>query len=174
MKKNKTSLKKPSLIKTKKRLQNHQGQMIILTGILLAIAVFLIAFIPSQMVSSEGVIRRKQATSLQTEFTHMKEVFGKSLQYHLADITLRNNRYIFIGDIQNIQQALEDTTDLFYHFYLNQNIYFDASVQNQNWYWFSHNSPAGLTYIVQITLTLDNGQTTISEQIDYTVLCNPN
>jgi multidrug efflux pump subunit AcrB len=172
MKKNKTSPKKQSFKKTNKIYNNHKGQMIILTAILLAIAVFLIAFIPSQMVSSEGVIRRKQATSLQTEFTHMSKVFGKSLQYQLADIKLHNNRYMFIGDIQNIQNAFEDTKNLFYQLYLHQDIYFDASIQNQNWYWFSHTSSAGSTYIAQITILLDNGQTIISEQIDYTLICN--
>jgi multidrug efflux pump subunit AcrB len=172
MKKNNPSPKKQSFKKTKKIYNNHKGQMIILTAILLAIAVFLIAYIPSQMISSEGTIRRKQATSLQTEFTHMREVFGKTLQYQLADIKEHNNQYMFIGDIQNIQNAFEDTKNLFYQLYLHQDIYFDASIQNQNWYWFSHTSSAGSTYIAQITILLDNGQTIISEQIDYTLICN--
>lgn len=155
----------------KKSQGDQKAQMIVLMGVILAISVFIIASIPSQIVNMEGAISREQATSLLSEFVHIKEVFGKSLNYNLADINVDNDPITFYGEIDDITESFEKTKDSLYLLELNQDILFDA-YHDTNWYWFSHTSLDGLVYKVQVTITLDDGETQISEHVEYLIICN--
>ena len=151
--------------------QNQPAQMIVLMGVVLAISVFIIASIPSQIVNMEGEISREQATSLFSEFIQVKEVFGQSLNYNLADIDVDSNPITFYGSIDELEEAFQKTKDSLYLIEINHALIFDADHQT-NWYWFSHESEDGKVYTAQVLLTLDDGETQISEYAEYSIICN--
>jgi len=171
--------------KNKKNHRNEKGQMIVLMGIMLAISVFVIASIPSQISDVSVVVSRERSTSILPEFIHIKEVFGKSLNYNLVhesygggiafDIgsgePVHDHLYTwFFGDIKYIENTFQETRDSFQILELNHNNFFDAQFKN---YYYSHTSLFyGDIYNVGVTLTLDNGKTSITEDVEYFIICN--
>ncbi len=161
----------------------ENGQMIILMGVLLALSVYSIAAISSQLVDIDVVVSRERSTSLLPEFNQIKEAFGKSLNYNLLDNIYYGAGYwyfgVFYGDIESIEGAFNITRDIYYTIELSYDIFFDAKLKNVDQftgnpgYWYSHNSSFyGHVYNVEVTIILDNGETSITEDVEYYIVCN--
>lgn len=159
------------ILRYKKNWNDTNGQMIVMMGVLLAISVLIISSIPSQISDVDVVISRKRSTSLLPEFIHIKEAFGRCLNYELVDITFSDDLSTnFYGDIRDIKEAFNRTRDSFYILELNHDTFFDAQFKN---YWYVYLSPFyGYVYNVIFTLTLDNGKTSITEDVEYSIICN--
>ena len=173
--KNKTFHKKISnlLNNIKKTHKNENGQMITLMGITMVVSVFAIASIPSQLSEIDVAISRERATSLLPEFLHLKEAFGTSLNYNLLTsigFSGSDLETTFYGNISTITTAFEQTKTQFYTLELQHNVFFDAQLKS---YQYSHTSPLfGIIYAVDVTLNLDDEKTSITDDVEYYIICN--
>jgi hypothetical protein len=149
--------------------------MIILMGVILALAIFVISSLAADIINLNVLISNERASSIVSEFNYIKEAFGTSLNYNLInDITKQSqngeSNLIFQGDINNITKAFNQTRDIFYILELNYSNILDA---NLNKYWYSHTSDENYIFYADVSLSLYDGKTYMAENVKYSILCKP-
>ena len=145
--------------------------MILLMGVVLAISVFSISALTTEIANIDIVITTERSRSVQDEFNCIKETFPFSLNYNLAEnITLEGDEMRFYGNISNITAAFNQTKDEYYILELQHDIIFDAEMIS---YWYAH--PGGTEYIYYISaiISLENEDTFITENVKYSIECRP-
>jgi len=151
-----------------------KGQIITLTGVLLALAVFIIASTAAELADIDIVIPEGRASSIITEFKNIKETFGTLLNYNLVNLSVNqtSGTVAFHGDIKNLPQAFSKTYESIYMLELKHGNFFDAKLENYG-YLPLNIDELGNTFIVDVSLLLDDGNTCITEKVQYTLICNP-
>lgn len=156
---------------SRKIFNNKNSQMILLMGIVLAISVFSISALTTEIANIDIVITTERSRSLQDEFTTIKETFPFSLNYNLAEnITLVDNDMRFSGNISNISAAFNQTRDEYYILELQHDIIFNAEMIS---YWYAHPGGTDYIYYVSASLSLENEDTFIVENVKYSIECRP-
>ena len=155
----------------------RDGQMILLTGIVLALSIIALSVISSQMANLRILVPQQRMTSILDEYRNLRESFGKALNYNLVDAY--NNSVsssldwpdawycYYVGDIENIEEAFNETFEEFYTLELSKGNFFDAKLLD---YWPNEN---GITYTIVLSLSLSDGEESISEIVSYSIVCNP-
>jgi len=151
------------------------GQMIIIMGVVLALAIFVISSLSADIINLNVVISNERATSIVSEFNYIKEAFGTSLNYILINNVTKQTEdeesfLIFKGDIHSITKAFNQTRDMFYIINLNYSKIFDATL---NKCWYSHKTDENHIYYVSVTLSLYDGKTHMAEDVVYSIICEP-
>ena len=151
------------------------GQMIALMGIILAISVFTISSLAAEIANIDFIVSTGGTNSLQTEFNNIKETFGITLNYNLIDINVdENNETYFEGNIDELNKAFQQTVNESYNILYKQGIVFDAILygceSSDELKIQGHNT---VFYKVDITLSLDNGDSYIRDDVSYQVACSP-
>ena len=149
---------------------SESAQMITLMGVLLAISVFVISAVPTELSDLDTIVPSERFHSILPEFAQIKDVFGDALNYNLVGVTL--NEYgdaSFSGDIKNIESVVDQTKKSFQTVVMNHDMFFDATFQD---YWYSHTSDDGNVYLVQVSLSLDDGEMLLSEDVTYSIICS--
>lgn len=150
---------------------NKNSQMIVIMGIILAVSVFAISSLSADIANLDLVISTERSTSLLSEFTCVKESFAYSLNYNLAEnITIENDELWFYGNISNITKAFEQTKDEYIVLELQHDILLEAEL---NKYWYAKPGATDYIYHVNVTLSLENQDTRITEDIIYSIVCKP-
>jgi len=160
-------------MKHKRPIRKNSGQMIILMGIILALAIFVMSGLSADIINLDIVISNERATSLVSEFDYIKETFGLSLNYNLINnITNETgeDKLVFHGDPNTMKTVFNQTRDEFYALELRYGNIFDAKL---NHYWYSHQTDEKYVYYVNINLMLDDGDTYIDEDVLYSIVCQP-
>ena len=142
--------------------------MITLMGIILAVSVFVIASIASEMENIELIVKSDESTYLKYDFNMIKETFGTSLNYNLIDVKIDtdSDQCSMLGNINNITTAFKQTLKDYYRLELSYGRIFDAKL---NRYW-SVNPQKG-TYYVDITLYLEDYEGFVTENVVYSIVC---
>lgn len=175
----------------KKIRTNDKNQMITLMGIVLAISVFMISSLAAEISNINFVVSTGLSSSLPNEFNNIKESFGTSLNYNLIQIDISDgtlaykipiDESILNGDVNNISAAFNQTRDEYSNLELKQGYFFDASL---NRYWYSDKQVIKtkkaepifsdierVFYTIDVTLLLDDGNSKITEEIQYQIVCN--
>ena len=160
--------------------KEKNAQMITLLGIILAVSVIILSSLASEIANIDFVVSSRESTSLIKEFNTIKENFGISLNYNLDEViigdgngwTIDDESYLF-GDLNQINNAFNRTKDEYFQIFLRYGIIFDAYLNN---YWFSHKqfiqNKSSIFYKLKVTLSIDNGDSYITEDILYTIICN--
>jgi hypothetical protein len=150
-------------------------------GIILAISIFIISSLAAEIANIDFVVSSGESTSLSTEFKNIKETFVVALNYNLIEnIYIENindefkdESYLY-GDIDNLGTAFNQTRDEYYTIYLQHGIFFDAQLNNS---WYSHEDVIQgentVFYRVKFTLSLDDGSSFITEDIERLIICTP-
>ena len=155
----------------RKIYSEKKSQMIVLMGVVLSISIFVISSLAADIANLDIVVPSERFISLVPEFTNVKNAFGKALNYNLAsNITLKNNQMLFIGNITDIYEAFSQTKNEFYKLELQHDIIFDAKLNN---YWYKRPLSSDNIYQVNITLSLDDRNTRIVEDVLYSIVCKP-
>lgn len=149
--------------------------MIILMGIILALAIFVISSLAADIINLNILISNERASSIVSEFNYIKEAFGTSLNYNLVNNITKQSQngesnLIFCGDINNITKAFNQTRDKFYVLELSYSNVFDV---NLNKFWYSHVSDGNYIYYADVSLSLHDGKTYMAENVVYSILCKP-
>ncbi|RLF34800.1 MAG: hypothetical protein DRN08_04085 [Thermoplasmata archaeon] len=71
-----------------KSYNNESGQILTLLGILLALSVFVLASMASEISDLNLVVPSERASSLLKEFNNIKDTFGLALNYNLVNISI--------------------------------------------------------------------------------------
>lgn len=156
--------------KTKSSRKNS-SQMIILMGIILAIAIFVVSGISADIINLDVVISNERAALLSPEFDYIKDNFGTSLNYNLIDnveVEVNINNLTFKGNINNITSAFIKTRNEFTALELRYGNFFDADL---NKCWYSHRDDEKHVYYVSINLVLEDEKTRIDEDVLYAIVC---
>lgn len=164
-----------------KNKPKNQAQLIALMGIILAISVFLISSLAAEIANIDFVVSTGESTSLSNEFKNVRENFGIALNYNLIDIKIGDgtwgmieNESYFEGDLGEMPAAFEQTKYEYFSLLFRHGIVFDAYL---NHYWYSHEEviQGGKTvfYNVDVTLSLDDGDSSITEDVIYLIACTP-
>ena len=163
--------------KNRNLCSEKNGQMIIVMGVILALAIFVISSLAADIINLNILISNERASSIVPEFNYIKEAFGTSLNYNLiTNINISKpsqngeSNLIFWGDINNITKAFNQTRDKFYVLELSYSNILDA---NLNKFWYSHVSDENYIYYADVSLSLDDGKTLIAEDVVYSILCKP-
>ena len=155
--------------KNKGLIKNNDSQIIILMGIILAVSVFTISSFGSNLSNLDIVLISDRSESLLNEFTSVKESFVYSLNYDLADnIVYDDDGLIFYGNINNLPAVFETTKQKYYNLELKHDIIFDAKLND---YYILHPLGTDDLYQVEITLMIISKETTICEDVRYTIIC---
>jgi len=172
---------KNGLHKIEKPCSQAKAQMIVILGITLAISVFLISTIPSELSSIGPKVIKERSTSLLPEFNHLKEVFGQALQIRLTDhrfnITSKIDPDILLyGKLGKYTMQTTIVATEIYELKLvllniskQQDKLFDAEMA---YFYYSHSVSEGNVYYVYVTLTLRDGYSRIEQRVKYTIICN--
>lgn len=145
--------------------------MIILMGILLALSIFVISSLAVDIINLDVAISNERATSTVSEFNYVKEAFGTAFNYNLlTDISNNGEVLTFKGDINVIFDAFAQTRDQLRLLELTYGNLLDATL---NSYWYSHLENESHVYYADVSLTFDDGKTTISENVTYSLICQP-
>jgi len=181
--------------------RNTYGQMIILLGVTLAISVFLISSIPSQISSISPTVPQARSSTLLTEFVHIRDTFGYALNYNLVKPTLigfgqinnvgfdpmdptgdpgpsiistdPNMTYYGIDGKYTLRFGLSHAIEQTTNAFNNIELQYDRIFRAQlRNYGFSHLSKEGTVYLVGVTLTLQDDYESIQETTDYQILIN--
>ncbi|MBN2066275.1 MAG: hypothetical protein JW771_05655 [Candidatus Thermoplasmatota archaeon] len=151
--------------------RENASQMIILMGILLALSIFVISSLAADIINLDIAISNERATSTVSEFNYVKESFGTALNYNLlTDISNNEEVLTFTGTINAISDAFTQTKDQFRLVELTYGNLLDATL---NSYWYSHLENENYVYYADVSLTFNDGKTTISENITYSIICQP-
>ena len=144
---------------------NDKGQMIVLMGITLAISVFFMGYIASEISNIDADISSELRSSLVPEFISVRETFGTSLNFNL--VTVSNG--IMYGEIKDVEDAFERTVDEFSTLELYRDTLFKATLND---HWFSHFDDDGYyVYNVEVTIELYDKNDHISEDVVYSIVC---
>ena len=161
--------------------KENNAQMITLLGIIIAVSVIVLSSLASEIANIDFVVTNRESTSLTSEFAEIKESFGLSLNYNLINITIGNetrgvieNETYLIGDLDLIDDAFNNTKNDFFKIYLIYGIIFDAELKD---HWFSHEETIQdkltVFYKVEVTISIDNGDSYICEDVVYSIVCIP-
>jgi len=153
--------------------KTNNGQMIILMGVILALAVFAISTLSANIINIDAVITIERSTSIVSEFTYIKETFGKAMNYNLVDnvsnvIINGNNTLVFKGKPDGIVENFTKTRDQLYTLELKYGNILDAKL---NRYWYSHIIDKNYVYKIDVTITLYDGSTYLTEDVIYSITC---
>ena len=173
-----------------KSSRDKKGQMIVIMGIILALSVFMIGSIAAEIANLDVVVSTEPSTYLLPEFNNIKENFGITLNYNLADITinttgvgeidaqwgidLRKNESRLDGNINQIATAFNQTRDEYHRLELKYGKLFDATLDR---YWYSHRSHilrgaiTNKIYYVEATLFIEDGKARVTEKVTYSIVC---
>ncbi len=158
-------------MKRKHHSRRNASQMIILMGILLALSIFVISSLAVDIINLDVAISNERATSTVSEFNYVKEAFGTAFNYNLlTDISNNGEVLTFKGDINVIFDAFAQTRDQLRLLELTYGNLLDATL---NSYWYSHLENESHVYYADVSLTFDDGKTTISENVTYSLICQP-
>ena len=164
--------------------KKNNAQMIALMGIILAISVFVIASLAAEIANIDFIASTGESTSLSTEFNNIKDTFGVTLNYNLIDNLkigtsdpdgYEEDESYLEGNLNNIRTAFNQTRGEYFDLSFRHGIFFDAKLEN---YWWLGNDDViqgrkAVFYTVDITLSLDDGNSYISGLERYTILCTP-
>jgi len=151
--------------------KDRHSQMIVIMGIILAISVFAISSLSADISNLDIIITTERSSVLNSEFTGIKETFATSLNYNLAEkITIENGEMNFYGNISNITKAFNQTIDEFVNLELKYDMILEA---NLNKYWYAKPGSTDYVYHVNVTISLENQDTRISEDVIYSIVCRP-
>ena len=164
---------------------NQQSQMIVLLGVTLALSVFLISTIPSEIADLDLTIERNRSNSLLPEFLHLKDVVGKALQYSLVTIEF-NQTNIFDPNMnftgKEGHYTMQYNTVNYYYaakvriilqdIKLQEDKIFSISTPPGSALLFSHKTQEGTVYTLPLTLSLKDKYTTIYQTVNYDIICN--
>jgi len=162
--------------------QRNSAQMIVIMGVVLALSVFMLSSIAAEIANLDVIISTSEAVTLPSEFSNIKEAFGRALNYNLADAIIINNtgaesaggggtaEYLnetfLLGNITNLPKAFNQTREEFHQIELKYGRIFDAHL---NRYWYAYKGEG--IYSVDITLMLDNGDAKVTEDVAYSIVC---
>lgn len=147
----------------------RKSQMIVLMGVVLSISVFVITSLAADIANLDIIVPSERFISLIPEFTTVKGSFGKALNYNLVTaITLEDNQMIFMGNITDIHKAFNQTKNEFRYIELQHDILFDATL---NGYWYARPLSSDNIYHVNISLSLDDRTTRMTEDVVYSIVC---
>ena len=162
---------------SKKNRMNNHAQLITIMGIILAISIFIISSLAAEIANIDFVVSSGESTSISAEFKNIKDTFIVALNYNLIEelsIPTSNYESYLYGDIDNLGPAFNQTKDEYYNLYLQHGIFFDAHLNNS---WYSHEEVIQgentVFYWIKFTLTLDDGNSFIAEEIERLIICNP-
>ncbi|MCD6237520.1 MAG: hypothetical protein J7K13_06185 [Thermoplasmata archaeon] len=156
--------------------RGSSGQIIILTGVLLAASVIIIAAISSQMANLRTITPEQRMTSILDDFRDLRQSFGKALNYNLVEPY--NNTVpssygwpdawycYYVGNIENLSSAFNETFDEFYALELSKGNILEARLLDYQI------NEYGTAYTVVISLSLGNGKESMSENVSYNIVCN--
>ena len=148
----------------------EQAQMIILMGVVLALAVFVLGSLAAEITDLDIAIQSERASSLLPEFINVKESFGVSLNYNVVkNVSEQNNVVYYYGDFDEFEDAFNRTRDKYYAMELNHDVVFNGKLIT---YRYSHKEGENYVYEVLVSLSLDNGNTCISDDVTYLITCN--
>jgi hypothetical protein len=161
--------------KNRNLCSEKNGQMIIVMGVILALAIFVISSLAADIINLNILISNERASSIVSEFNYIKEAFGTSLNYNLVNNITKQSQngesnLILQGNIYNMSMVFDQTRDKFYVLELSYSNVFDASL---NKFWYSHVSDGNYIYYADVSLSLDDGKTLIAEDVVYSILCKP-
>ncbi len=153
----------------RRRNSDQNAQIITLMGVVLALAVFILAAIPADITSIDIILLSEQSSSLVDEFMQIKQTFGMSMNYHLVSIQYDdgNDLLQYYGDIDTIASAFNSTKNEYFALELQHGNYFNATL-HPPWYYYS--SYEGNVFLIYIDLLLSDGQTTIRESVTYSLV----
>ena len=151
--------------------QKNSGQMIILMGVMLSLSIFVLSSLAADIINLDAVISNEHATSIVSEFAYIKETFGKSMNYNLINnVAEEGSKLTFEGNPNSIVENFNNTRDEFYFIELHYGNNFDAKL---NKYWYSHIFNENYVYYADVTLSLDDGQAQVTDNILYSIVCKP-
>jgi hypothetical protein len=164
----------------KKNRNNNHAQLITIMGIILAISIFIISSLAAEIANIDFVVSSGESTSLSAEFKNIRDTFVVALNYNLIDnlyIEQNNDNkdesYLY-GSIDNLGTAFNQTKDEYYFLYLQHGIFFDAQLNDS---WYSHEEEIqdenSVFYWVKFTLSLNDGNSFITEDIERLIICTP-
>lgn len=149
-----------------KNKRNGNAQVLVILGVILAISVFLISSLASEIANIDFIVSTEKPSSISREFSGIKESFGTSLNYNLAEPYYDSilNRNMLRGNIIDINDKFEQTKNEFFNISLLHGYLFDAYL---NRYTFSYDEDN--LYYAYVTLLLDDGSTRIMENVTYSI-----
>lgn len=155
--------------------QKNSGQMIILMGVMLSLSIFVLSNLAADIINLDTVISNERATSIVSEFAYIKETFGISMNYYLinnvsVEGTGDNSKLVLNGNPDEITKTFNKIRDEFYFIELQYGNNFDAKL---NKYWYSHIINENYVYFADVTLTIDDGQAQITDNVLYSIVCEP-
>jgi hypothetical protein len=153
-----------------KNAEKNSAQMIAILGIILAISVIVLSSISSEIANIDFVVSTQSSSTLVNEFEMIKSTFGASLNYNLADVVDYNSdgNTSLVASISDIQNSFNQTKFEYYNIELRRGNLFDANLKN---YIFTFD---GIDkYNVEVTLLLDDGYNSISEDVVFTLVFTP-
>ncbi|MFH1101067.1 MAG: hypothetical protein V1726_03415 [Methanobacteriota archaeon] len=158
-----------------------KSQMIVLMGVTLALCVFIISAIPSDITDYTIAVPKGRSDSLLLEFIHIRELYGTALNCHLAKMEFRTDSPDILLNGKNgkytwyfqTSSAFQDIRNDIYQMELPYGRYFTASMKNEDMRaLYSHISPEGTVYYVDAKLSLRDEYGSISQTVRYTLLFN--
>ena len=161
-------------MKRGKKMRNH-AQMITLMGVILAVSVIMISSLAAEIANIDFVVSTQSSASIPTEFNNVKDTFGLSLNYNLADIGIdTNNESVLNGAIDDIYKAFNQTRDDYFDILFRHDILFDAYLKR---FWSAGTYPVQgyntFLYRCVVTLYLDDGNSNITEDAVYLIAYVP-
>ena len=154
------------------RRLNDNAQILTLLSFLLITSVMIISSLAAEIANIDLVVTSDIDSSLQTEFTSIKETFGKSLNYNLTDIEVIDPDSRLNGNIDALEDSFENVKFFYYQLALNRSYLFDANI-NLCWYGYEENVRSkwyDIIYYVDVTLMLNDGASCISEDLVYSII----
>jgi hypothetical protein len=161
--------------------------MITLMGITLALTVFIISAIPSELSDLSNVVPKARSTSLNSEFIHLKEIFGLAVNQYLInytfqeeleggpatnpDMTYRGNKGKYTISY-NIQSAIDTITNQMYSIESQYNKVFHTKYSPNFRLFYSHSTPEGNVYLFTTTIILVDEQNYLEEPTTFSLICN--
>jgi len=146
--------------------------MIVLMGIILAVSVFAVSSIPTEISDLSVTVPKARSNSLLPEFIHLKETFGLALNYDFVSIEFIDTELDFqkhLCDVsETISESVTQTANQFYMIELQHDKIFNAEYKALR---YSHLSTEGHVYHVDVRLSLKDGYTTIKQDVTYSIVC---
>lgn len=143
---------------------NEDAQVLIILGIILATSVIFISSLASEIANVDFVVTTETQSSLAREFSVIKESFGTTLNYNLAEPywELSSMRSLLKGNITDIENKFEQTSDEYFNVSLTHGLLFDAHLNG-----YASSYEENNLYRVDVTLLLDDGHARITEDVTY-------
>lgn len=142
-------------------------------GIIIALSVFAISSLSADIINIDTTITIERSTSLLSEFAYVKETFGKAMNYNivnnLSNIKIdENNTLVFKGNPDGITENFTKTRDQLYTLELQYGNILDVKL---NKCWYSNRVDKNNIYKLEVTITLYDGSTYITEDVTYSITC---